>query len=114
MQIKLLQSDTYKHPVTVALPGGGETSFQAEYKLLPKSEQEKLLAESDTPDDDLIKKVLVGWTGFKDLDNTDVPYTPEALAQVLDCIPYTRAIVAAYFESVSGAAAKNSNKRRGR
>lgn len=106
------QSDTFKWPVVVELPAdGGKTvkhTFDAEFKRLGKAELKDIYASlTDESADDVIRRVLVGWSGVNDGADA-VPFSDAALAQLLDIPTVSGAILKAYSTAVSGEAARKN------
>lgn len=97
-------SATYFWPVTVQLPLDGEKTddqpFTAEFKRLTRSEVTEIEKASQT-DADMVRAVLVGWRDVTD-DGQDVPFSPEALAQLLDIPQAPIAVIRAFYESLTG------------
>jgi hypothetical protein len=110
---KLKQSDSYSWPVKVQLPASGgsheDHTFDAEFKRVSQT-RIKLLAEQienrDISDQDLCKEILLGWNGIQD-EGKEIPFSETARNQLLDIQCVAGAIVAAFFESISGAKRKN-------
>lgn len=112
---KLAQKNTYTWPIKVQIPvDGGKfepQTFDAEFKRLPQSEINDLLREiqDGVTDTRFVEGVLVGWHGVADADGNELPYSEAAKIMLLD-IPYLRsAVVAAFFDSFSGGAARRKN-----
>lgn len=110
---KLVQATTYSWPVSVELPvDGGRTekaSFDAEFKRLTQSRIEEirgLIERDEIRDVDLVREVLVGWSGVVDADGP-VPFSAQALNQLLDIPTVASSIVYALFQSLTGAKRKN-------
>ena len=112
---KIAENVTYKWPVTVAIPQDGgkfvKATFSAEFKGLTQPEIDAIIQASrngDT-DADICVSCLVGWSGVKDSDDQDLPYSDAAKERLL-AIPYVRnGVVNAFFESISGGAARRKN-----
>jgi hypothetical protein len=110
---KLSQSDTYNWPVTVEVPADGgrteKSTFDAEFKRLTQSRIEeirKLIEREEIRDVDLVREVMVGWSSVVD-QNGEVPFSAQALDQLLEVPMVAGSIVLALFASLSGAKRKN-------
>lgn len=114
---KIAQNPTYQWPVTVHIPQDGgkfmKATFTAEFRALAQERIDAVIAEArgGDSDADLMSECLIGWSGVADADGTDLPYSDEAKARLLD-IPYVRAALAtAFFASISGDEARRKNLR---
>lgn len=112
---KISEQRTYKWPVTVHVPQDGgkftKATFTAEFKALAQSEIDGVLNDlrDGDRDADLCVECLIGWSGVQDADGTDLPFSDEAKTKLLN-IPYARAaLVAAFFESISGGGGRRKN-----
>ncbi len=112
---KIAQEPSYKWPVTVHIPKDGgkfvKATFSAEFRALPQDEIDNVLQDirDGDRDADFATTSLIGWSGVQDMDGSELPYSDEAKAKLTN-IPYVRnALVAAFFESISGGAARRKN-----
>lgn len=110
---KLIQPTSYTWPVTVELPiDGGRTekaTFDAEFHRLSQSRLEELrgqIERNEIRDVDLVREVMVGWSGVTDGANP-VPYSEAARDQLLDIPMVAASIVMSLFQSIAGAKRKN-------
>lgn len=110
---KLIQPTSYTWPVTVELPiDGGRTekaTFDAEFKRLSQSRLEEIrgqIERNEIRDVDLVREVMVGWSGVTDGANP-VPYSEAARDQLLDIPMVAASIVMSLFQSIAGAKRKN-------
>lgn len=110
---KLIQPTSYTWPVTVELPvDGGRTekaTFDAEFKRLSQSRLEEIrgqIERNEIRDVDLVREVMVGWSGVTDGANP-VPYSETARDQLLDIPMVAASIVMSLFQSIAGAKRKN-------
>lgn len=102
-----------KWPVTVNIPqDGGRTRksvFSAEFELLPQDEFSAIYREDGGNDEDLLRRVLVGWQDVGDADGEAIDFNADAREMMIR-IPYVRAaIVSAYLECSFGKAAARKN-----
>ncbi len=111
---KIAQNPSYKWPVAVHIPADGgkfvKATFTAEFRALAQSEMDNVLADirDGDRDADFAGECLIGWSGVQDADGADLPFSDEAKARLLN-IPYVRAaVVAAFFDSITGGRRKNS------
>lgn len=112
---KIAQDPSYEWPVNVFIPRDGgkfvKGTFTAEFKALPQDEIDSILrdARDGVTDADFCVQSLVGWKGVQDEDGSELRFSEEAKAKLLN-IPYARhALVTAFFESISGGAARRKN-----
>lgn len=110
---KLIQPTSYTWPVTVELPvDGGRTekaTFDAEFRRLSQSRLEEIrgqIERNEIRDVDLVREVMVGWSGVTDGANP-VPYSEAARDQLLDIPMVAASIVMSLFQSIAGAKRKN-------
>lgn len=122
----LEQTPTFSWPITIKEQvdnGRYRThSFEAVFKRLPQSRLEDLAINFQqlrhaVKNDDLIDRIptrevageiLVGWSGIFEADNTtQIPYSEETKAQLLDVATVAEVLVQTYIESVEKAKAKN-------
>lgn len=114
MAFVLKQSDTYSWPVTFEVPTDGgrheRQTFDGEFKRLPQSrirELGKQIEANETTDVEVASEVLVGWKGITDDNGKEVPFSQKALEQLMEVPLLATQVVAAYFQSLSGAKRKN-------
>ena len=122
----LEQTPTFTWPITVREQvdnGRYRThTFEAVFKRLPQSRLENLAIDfqqlryavkNDQPIDriptrEIANEILVGWSGIFEPDNTtQIPYTEETKAQLLEVATVAEVLVQTYIESVEKAKAKN-------
>lgn len=110
---KITQDRTYKWPVTVHIPADGgkftKATFTAEFRALAQDVIDGVLDDlrSGDRDADFARECLIGWSSVQDQDGSELPFSDEAKAKLLN-IPYVRtALVNAFFESISGGKRKN-------
>lgn len=101
-------NESIKWPVKVEMPvDGGKTQkvgFTAHFIYL---NQDRLDELATLPDGDFIKEIMVGWDGVQDEDKNEVPFSPEAAAELVKIGYVKRAIVTAYWDFIAGRATKN-------
>jgi hypothetical protein len=119
MAFVLKQSDTYTWPVAFDVPVDGgrheRQTFDGEFKRLPQSKIGPMVAElqrlEDLGDLDRITEiagdVLVGWSGISDDQNKEIPFSQNALQQLLEVPFLAVAVLKAYMDSIKGAKRKN-------
>jgi len=122
----LEQTPTFSWPITIREQvdsGRYRThTFEAVFKRLPQSRLEDLAINFQqlrhaVKNDDLIDRIptreiaseiLVGWSGIFEADNTtQIPYSEETKAQLLEVATVAEMLVQTYIESVEKAKAKN-------
>jgi hypothetical protein len=84
-------------------------SFDAEFKRLPQKKVQELVSESIAENTDSVfcKEVMVGWKGIQDDDKKEVPFSQEALDELLEVPKMATSIVQAYMASIAGSKIKN-------
>lgn len=110
---KIAQNPAYKWPVTVHIPQDGgkftKATFTAEFLALAQDRIDSVVEgiRDGDRDADFARECLLGWSGVQDADGADLPFSDEAKQKLLN-IPYVRsALVAAFFESITGGRRKN-------
>jgi hypothetical protein len=104
---------TYTWPVTVSIPANGgkytKATLTAEFQALDQDRIDAIIGGEAEIDADLLTECLVGWKGVQDADGAELPVSDEGRVRLLK-IPYVRsALVRAFFESISGGAARRKN-----
>lgn len=101
---------------TVRVPVPGDDRYtHAElpliFRAVDQTELDKFrgvgLAEGEAllSDADVVRRVVVGWPALKNAVGADVPFSPEALEQLMAAPIMRAAIVATYMAAMTGAAA---------
>jgi hypothetical protein len=114
-KLKIAVNPTFSAPVVLRLAGDGgkveEISFDAVFRRLTKTENEKLQTQLDAKsitDSSLLDLVLADWTGLQADDGTPFICKPENRAAAVDDWPtFEAAIVYSYFDHAFPAAVKN-------
>ncbi|NOV29164.1 hypothetical protein [Methylomonas sp. ZR1] len=118
------QSDEIKWPVKVPfVDGSGKTqqkTFIAFFPRLPQSEIDEIVKrarvteEADSQsgddkltDDELAKKILIGWDEVTDDQGQPVEFSPAMRDKLLEIFPVRPSVISAWFESISGQKRKN-------
>jgi hypothetical protein len=126
MGFVLEQTPTFTWPITIRerVDAGRyrSHSFEAVFKRLPQSRLEQLAIDFQqirhaVKNDDLIDRIptreianeiLVGWSGITEPDNTtQIPYSDESKAQLLEIETVAETLVQTYIESIEKAKSKN-------
>lgn len=110
---KLNQSTTYTWPVVVLVPTNGgqqdKQTFDGEFRRLSQTRLQELqtqITDGTIKDADFVREVLIGWKGITN-DGGDVPFSEDALAQLLDVPGVAAAVVMSFVESLTGLKRKN-------
>lgn len=107
---KLNQSGQFSWPIEVLIPTDGgkhdRQTFDGVFKRKTKEELAALTEREGMTDDAFVREVLIGWKGITD-DGAEVPFSEEALGQVLAIPGVSAAIVSAYIGAVQGLRRKN-------
>lgn len=108
MAFVLKKTASYKWEVKVEVPVDGnrfETqAFEAVFKKISRSGFNDLVEKGD---DALVGEILLGWEGINDEADKPVPFTEKNKQQLCDDPYVLRALIQAYADSLTGAAAKN-------
>jgi len=112
---KISQKPTYKWPVTVHIPADGgkftKATFTAEFKALAQTDIDAIIQDGKDGDKnaDLCRECLSGWSAVQDDDGSELPYSDEAKARLLDIAYVRHGLLEAFFESITGGGAKRKN-----
>lgn len=112
MTFRLVEPTTVDLTATLQPPDAeaGKITLTVRYLRVSERRQwiERLQDESQTlRDADFASEIVTGWDGITDADGAPIPYSADALAQVMD-LPYvTQGITDALIEYLFGARAKN-------
>ena len=91
----------YTIPVEVDLPGQHpKPSFEATFRRLSKTEYRVLMDSGKSPAD-IAREVLVGWRGVVDSEGREIPFSNEALDELLDILPVADSVFLAFIASVN-------------
>lgn len=111
---KIDLSDDYAYPVTLDIRDDKgrvkKEQFTARFKRLPQAELDELMDKAknqEITDAELAATVLSGWDGIADEDGNAIPFNDATRDQVLDVFPVRPSVIAAWFESLTGAKRKN-------
>lgn len=103
---KLEPNPTFFAPVSIHVPGEGKGTFSVEFRHLDHDARtaynDSLKSKTNL---DALAEIMVGWREI------DAPFSRDNLKRLLD--DYDGAVVAlfkAYFDELSGASAKNSER----
>lgn len=107
---KIALSPTFRAPVTVEIVGADGSPqkypFTAEFRRLKLSELEDLMArirDKGLSDPDVLREVVSGWAQVVDEAGSELPFSADALEQVLEIPEACRALVNAFMTKVTGA-----------
>lgn len=118
------QSDEIKYPVKVQFTEeSGKTTtktFTAHFPRLPQSEIDDLVSRAKPADsgnllgvvdrltdDELARKILIGWDDVTDDQGQPVEFSPAMRDKLLDIHPVRPSVIAAWFEQITGGKRKN-------
>jgi hypothetical protein len=111
MSFVFKKGQVYTWPVEFEVPvSGGKTekkTFEAKFKLLKQSEVRDLVQGEGASDVAFCEKVLVGWSGVQDEGGSEIEFSAESMAEVLEFPGVARSVVLAYLASLAGAKVKN-------
>jgi len=110
---KLEKKTTFRWPVVVNVPkdGGGFASYEftGEFKLHDQSKMDTLLERFRQDDQDVLRELLIGWSGVQDSNGDELLVNDENRDTLID-VPYVRSeMLKEYFDAVSGNKVKKGN-----
>lgn len=116
MAFVLKQTPTFTWPVRVSIPVDGgkyrQETFDAEFRRISQPEVQ-VMAERVTSGEadaaDVIRDILVGWSGITDGEGEDVPFSEKAKEELLGVALVAGAALNAFLEAYAGGAAKRKN-----
>lgn len=106
MSLTLPTSKTFKTRVDVIFPDGSAGDFVAEFLYTPRADLDALMAEK-LPDAQFVSRVLKGTSGINDTDGNPLEFSA-ALPAIQGDVALCTATVRRFFETIGGAAEKNS------
>lgn len=117
---KIVDVSSFKWPVKIKIPKDGGTftsaTFTAEFVALPQDEIDSALEDmrDGSLDANFADRVLCNWpTGqVQDSQGNDLPYSDENKAALLRMSYVRNGVVEAFFDAVSGGAARRKNSQR--
>ena len=104
MGFVLKQSASYSWPVKFDVPEDGHyrrETFEVQFKNISQSRFQELI------DFDIVREVVVGWSGILNEKNEEMPFTKARFEKLLDVLGLATAIATAFIESRTGAKRKN-------
>lgn len=114
---KVAQSNSYKYPVSVdMISESGNTqknSFTGVFRRLPSEEVTRWISQIHEANREgsveaveisckVARELLVDWEDIRDADNEKIPFSADALNQILSIHPLPISIASAWLESVHG------------
>lgn len=107
----LSKNGSYSWPVSHDVPVSGgkfeKQTFDAEFKRMSQSRFKELMDGEKSSDNEFCREVITGWKGIKDDKGEEVPFSQEALEDLLEVPQLAKNIVFAYMDSISGSKVKN-------
>jgi hypothetical protein len=105
---KLSQSPNYYWPVEVKIATDGGSfqteTFDAHFKRPSQDQIDKIVQQTlagEITDQDVVREYMVGWRGVTS-EGVEVPFSQQALAQMLSITGAAAAIVKAFGDSATG------------
>lgn len=116
---KIVDVSSFKWPVKISIPRDGgkftQATFTAEFAALPQDEIDRALEDvrAGSLDAGFASQVLCGWPAgqVQDADGSELPYSDEAKEKLLRMSYVRNGVVEAFFDGVSGGAARRKNLR---
>lgn len=117
---KIVDAPTFKWPVKINIPRDGgkltPATFTGEFAALSQDEIDQALedARDGNLDAGFASKVLLGWPQgqVQASDGSELPYSDEAKEKLLRMSYVRNGVVEAFFDGVSGGAARRKNSQR--
>ena len=105
---KIVDEFNFNWPVEIRVPSDGgkfkKHEIEVRFKGLDQTRISELVLSRD---EDLLREVVVGWTGIQDEDGNELAFSPDILDSLLDK-PFVRAsLTEAYLSAVNGVERKN-------
>lgn len=72
---------TAEATITVHHPADGEITFTGKFQILKQS-QYQTLVQGKKDDFQIIREVMIGWSGVTDEEGRDKPFTSDALSEL--------------------------------
>ena len=102
-----VKATSYRWPVKVKTPTDGgvqlEESFDAIFRRVTRQE----VRDRSETDEQLVRYVLIGWSGILDSDGQELPFSEAARDEFLGDQSFIRGVIEAFYEGVNGARAGN-------
>ena len=100
---------TFRWQVSGTQPDGTEWTMRAVFEELRQDELDDLVAGNEAADEELVRHALVGWGGVLDAGGEQVPFSPEAAAQLLQRPRWRLAVAKAYCAAILGGGRDEGN-----
>lgn len=99
---------TFKRNVQILHGGAVAVDLEVEFKYIkPRDYDEFMRRQSERKNIDSIAEIIVSWSGLKDESNNEVPYSLNALTELLDEYWCASTILEAWVSGLTGARQKN-------
>ena len=110
----LQETRTYDWPVVVKMPVDGgkfeSRRFTATFRLLTRDQADDLTQDpARDQDTDFLMDVVVGLKGVNDEDGNEIPFDADLLKKMIGIAYVRTAMIEAYFNSITGDAARRKN-----
>ena len=115
MAFVIKRKESFSWPVKVDLPEDGKFrrhTFEAEFKNIPTSRFQELLDLSQTGDIndvDIVREVMIGWSGILDDNGEEMPFVKAKFDELLEVFGIPQAIAQAFVESQTGGAKRKNS-----
>lgn len=123
MSFVLKQSEFYRWPVKIVLPGEDgrkiTQSFDAKFKRVETSRLEEIIENAKALGDglitkeqfdivDVLKEIMVDWDGVEETPGKPLPFSEKALEAVVQLPSVAAQILETWFNSINHSKTKNS------
>jgi hypothetical protein len=108
MPYQKVKATSYRWPVPIRTAGDGgvqiEETFDAVFRRVTRPEMQQL---ADRGDEQLVRGVLVGWSGIIDGQGEEIPFSEAARDEMMLTQSFMRAVIEAFYLGVNGGKAGN-------
>ena len=108
--LRIVPPSTFTAPATVSVPGGADVQLQITWRHKGQRAFSAWVANvaASPSDAAFLDQVITDWAGVGDADGRPLPYSPSALADLLDAYPASgRQLLQAYRSALLEAREKN-------
>lgn len=108
MPYSKVKATSYRWPVPVRTPDDGgvqiEETFDIVFRRVKREELQQIV---DKGDDNLVRSVVLGWSGILGADGEELPYSETARDELMQDQSWLRAVIEAFYLGLNGSRAGN-------